>query len=153
MLLGQQVSPQVAQSIEQSLSDNFPAGGSGGGALPATGPNWTWADLLYGMEYGNVPPDVKAQIQQQAIQSDIQAGADPNVAAATDPGLITAALNDTTLPGAFGITWTGANPGGTNWVTQAEANAASALGLNTGTWIWWALGGVGALFLLSRMGR
>lgn len=149
MLLGQQVSPQVAQSIEQSLSDTFQ------GPLPTSGQgtNWTWADLLQAADSGNVPADVKAQIVQQNAQGLVQAGMDPAEAAQQALSDVNQVLSTFTGAGAFGINWTGAQPGGPNWLTQLETNAGNALGVNTGTWIWWALGGVGALFLLSRASR
>lgn len=120
------------------------------GALPATGATTSsWADLLYNAATGNVSPDQAKQLAQQADQENVQAGGTPDIAASQ--ALINTALeNSGPLPGAFGITWTGAAPGGTNWVTQAAANAANALGASSGAWVWWALGGVGALWLLMR---
>lgn len=161
-LLGQQVSPQVAQSIEQSLSDTFQASTSPIGSLeqkiemllpwptPASsGISPTIADLLYNAKTGNVSPDEEAQLAQQADMENVQAGGTPDMTA-SQTLMNTALTNSGPLPGAFGITWTGAQPGGTNWVTQAAANAANALGANSGAWVWWALGGVGVLWLLMR---
>lgn len=165
MLLGQQVSPQVAQSIEQSLSDTFQASTSPIGSLeqkiemllpwptPASsGISPSIADLLYSAATGNESPGEAAQLAQQADAQNVQAGGAPDMTASQ--ALMNAALvNSGPLPGAVGITWTGAAPGGTNWVTQAGSDIANAFGANTGTWIWWALGGVGALWLLAKVGK
>lgn len=174
--LGQQVSPATAASIQQSLSDQTPSLESvigqsekywnpftaafwaptdqippaGVAALPTSGQNWSWADILNAAATGNVPQDVVNQLQNQETQNLVTAGMDPASAAVQASQDVTAALTQFTAPGAFGINWQGATPGGTNWVTQAGANVANAFGASSGSWVWWALGGVGALWLLTR---
>lgn len=121
------------------------------GALPATGATTSsWADLLYNAETGNVSPDQKNQLQQQEQQGLVTAGMTPTSAADQAASDVNTALDTYSGPGAFGVTWTGAQPGGPNWVTELASSAANALGASSGTWIWWALGGIGALWLLTR---
>lgn len=115
--------------------------------------NW-FTDFLYNAETGNLSPAQLAQQQQQAVQQDIRAGANPAVAAQADPALINAALANTgPLPGPFGIPVTGALPTSTPWWTQDINAAESALAnsaFGQGNWVWWALGGLGALWLFTR---
>jgi hypothetical protein len=169
--LGQQVSPQVAQSLAQAQSnaptladwisqnsqywdpftaafwaptDQVPQPASSSG-----GPSWSAGDVLYGAATGNVPSGVKQQIITQNAADLVNAGMPADMATDQATSDVNAALNQATGPGAFGITWQGAQPGGTNWVDQATADLGTSwLGQN---WIWLALGGLGILFISKRL--
>lgn len=111
--------------------------------------NW-FTDLVYNAATGNLTQAQLDAAAQQAAADHVKAGMDPAIAQQVAINDVNAAVTTFQAPGAFGVIWQGAQPGGTNWLTQAEANIANSA-FGQGQWVWWALGGIGALFLLTRL--
>ena len=112
---------------------NFP-----GNMLPSLGatPGSSMSDVLYNAATGNLSQSQVTQIKQQQTSSLIQAGMDPSQAAAQAESDVTTALQTFQAPGAFGINWTGAAPGGPNWTSAVDPIFGIPL------WVWLAGGGV-----------
>jgi len=107
---------------------------------------------LYNAATGNISPDQKAAIVQANANGLIQASAgkmSQSDALAQATSDVNATLDTFTAPGGLGITWTGAQPGGTDWLSQLGVDITSP-----STWPLWAwalvLGG-GGLIVLSAV--
>ncbi len=98
--------------------------------------------VVYNAATGDVSPAQKAALVQQGAASLVAAGADPGTAAAQAESDVSDTLDTFSGPGAFGVTWTGANP-----ATNAVGSTGSWLADN---WAWLALGGVGIVWLAGR---
>jgi hypothetical protein len=114
----------------------------------------TVSDLAYNAVTGNLSQaQVNAQIQQEA-QALQATGLDPATAQTQATQVVNSALASVTLPGAFGITWTGALPGTPGWsaalLAPAEQTTSDLSDWLTSNWWILALGGVGLLWFLKR---
>ncbi len=96
-------------AVGQWFSSLFGSNPAGSTFLPGGGA----AGVLYNAATGDVSPSQKALLVQQATQAQIQAGMDPADAAAIAESSATTALNTFNGPGAFDVSWGGANPGQT----------------------------------------
>lgn len=123
-------------------------------------------DLARNVTTGNLTPSQKAQLQAAAAQQYVTAGMDPATAQQQAASDVNASLSTTKLPGAFGITWTGAGPESPTWVDQALADVAAPLepfapsgdGSNSGqpswlaqNWPWLAIGAVGLWWVTKKI--
>jgi hypothetical protein len=100
---------------------------------PSPGLLQTAYGYLFNAATGNVSQDQFQQLVNQEAQSLVQAGMDPVSAQAQANQDVTATLNSATLPGGFGVTWTGAAPTSETFTSAAESAAAGAV---TGSSIW-----------------
>ena len=123
-----------------ATSDVPPTAPAAALAIPGT----TVSSWLYNAATGNLSQSqVNALVAQQS--SDLQkAGmpADQSQAQAKQDVMNT--LASFVGPGAFGITWQGALPGGPDWTTGIGAWLAA-------NWPWLALGGVGIWWVSKRL--
>lgn len=136
----------AAPGVAPQTIASTPATPAPGSSMTLLAPGSSLSDLLYNAATGNVSQNQKNAQIAQTTQDLIATGMDPNTAAQQANIVVTQALASAVLPGAFGITWKGANPGGPNWATAAAGDAANWL---SNYWPWLVLGGIG-IWWVSR---
>ena len=106
------------------------------------------SDLLYNAWTGNVSPGQVQSLQQSETSSLIQAGADPNTAAAQAATDVNTTLATFTGSGGLGLSWTGALPGGPSFGSALAAKVKAATDFLSSHWILiiGALVALGALY-------
>ena len=111
----------------------------------------SFSDFLYNAATGNLSQNQVDQLQAEEQAALVKAGASPAAATQQAQQDVSAVLATFTAPGAFGITWTGAAPGGPNWLTQAADDTAGGLSWLEANWPWLALGAVGIWWFSKQL--
>jgi hypothetical protein len=126
-----------AQYNSQVGGDSLFTGGIIGaaGSVPTSSP---FSDWFANAATGSLSPAQQAALQSQETASLTQAGMDPTQAAQQATQDVTGALQTFTAPGAFGISWTGADSSGVPSLLSAIPG-----------WMWLALAGVGILLVVK----
>lgn len=150
-------SPGFFSTVEGWLSPtgspNAYGGASAGASFNNAGespiiPGSSVSDVLYNMATGDVSPSQQQALVAQTTAEYQQAGLSPSDSATQAYNDVSAALSTVQAPGAFNVTWTGAQPGQT---LPAAAVSSLTGGLSSiPSWAWLAAGGLG-LFLVFKL--
>jgi hypothetical protein len=130
-----------------------PPSASGAPAASSSIPGSTIADYAYNAATGNLTQSQVQAITAQNTAAYVQAGMDPSAASAQAAADVDSALSTYTGPGAFGVTWTGAQPSSSTWASAL--NPANWFTNPDGSINWLLVGGIGVgvvalVFLLRK---
>jgi hypothetical protein len=145
---------------QAGVSTIAPAGTAATLALASGVSSWlsslpSFSDFLANAATGNLSQNQIQQLQAEEQAALVKAGASSAAATQQSQQDVSAVLATFTAPGAFGITWTGAAPGGADWLTQAESDITGGTS-DAGDWLstywpWLAIAGIGAWWISKQL--